>query len=145
MATETIASEFNRDLPDYKTCPKLLIGQKAVVTGSSAGIGKAVAEGLARAGAEVVINYAHDAAGAQAAAKAIENEGGKAIIIQADVSKPDEVKSLFKQTLQAFGTIDILVANSGIQRDAQAIDMTLEQWNEVLSVNLVRAAKLVCR
>jgi glucose 1-dehydrogenase len=136
MATETIASEFNRDLPDYKTCPKLLIGQKAVVTGSSAGIGKAVAEGLARAGAEVVVNYARDAAGAQSAAKAIEDEGGKAIIIQADVSKPDEVKSLFKQTLQAFGTIDILVANSGIQRDAQAIDMTLEQWNEVLSVNL---------
>ena len=64
MATETIASEFNRDLPDYKTCPKLLVGQKAVVTGSSSGIGKAVAEGLARAGAEVVINYAHDAAGA---------------------------------------------------------------------------------
>src|SRR5512132_2787110 len=82
MATETIASEFNRDLPDYKTCPKLLIGQKAVVTGSSAGIGKAVAEGLARAGAEVVINYAHDAAGAQAAAKAIENEGRKAIIFK---------------------------------------------------------------
>jgi glucose 1-dehydrogenase len=136
MAAETIASEFNRDLPDYKTCPKLLIGQKAVVTGSSAGIGKAVAEGLARAGAEVVVNYARDAAGAQSAAKAIEDEGGKAIIIQADVSKPDEVKSLFKQTLQAFGTIDILVANSGIQRDAQAIDMTLEQWNEVLSVNL---------
>jgi len=136
METETTTSEFDRDLPNYKVCPKLLVGQTAVVTGSSAGIGKAVAEGLARAGAEVVINYAHDAAGAQAAAKAIENEGGKAIIIQADVSKPDEVKSLFKQTLQAFGTIDILVANSGIQRDAQAIDMTLEQWNEVLSVNL---------
>jgi glucose 1-dehydrogenase len=136
MATETVASGFNQDLPDYKTCPKLLIGQKAVVTGSSSGIGKAVAEGMARAGADVVINYAHDAAGAQAAAKAIESEGGKAIIIQADVSKPDEVKSLFKQTLQAFGTIDILVANSGIQRDAQAIDMTLEQWNDVLGVNL---------
>ena len=136
MATEAITPEFDRDLPNYKICPKLLIGQTAVVTGSSSGIGKAVAEGLARAGAEVVINYAHDTAGAQAAAKAIENEGGKAIIIQADVSKPDEVKSLFKQTLQAFGTIDILVANSGIQRDAQAIDMTLEQWNEVLSVNL---------
>ena len=72
----------------------------------------------------------------QAAAKTIENEGGKAIVIQADVSKPDEIKSLFKQTLQAFGTIDILVANSGIQRDARAVDMTLEQWNEVLSVNL---------
>jgi glucose 1-dehydrogenase len=107
-----------------------------VVTGSSAGIGKAVAEGLARAGAEVVINYAHDAAGAAAAAKTIESEGGKAIVIQADVSKPDDIKSLFKQTLEAFGTIDILVANSGIQRDARAVDMTLEQWNEVLGVNL---------
>jgi glucose 1-dehydrogenase len=136
MATETITSEFDRDLPDYRTCPKLLVGQKAVVTGSSSGIGKAVAEGLARAGAEVVINYAHDAAGAAAAAKTIESEGGKAIVIQADVSKPDEIRSLFKQTLQAFGTIDILVANSGIQRDARAVDMTLEQWNEVLSVNL---------
>ena len=136
MATETIASEFDRDLPNYKTCPKLLIGQKAVVTGSSSGIGKAVAEGLARAGAEVVINYAHDAAGAAAAAKTIENEGGKAIVIQADVSKPDDIKSLFKQTLEAFGTIDILVANSGIQRDARAVEMTLEQWNKVLSVNL---------
>ena len=136
MATGTITSEFDRDLPNYRTCPKLLLGQKAVVTGSSSGIGKAVAEGLARAGAEVVINYAHDAAGAQAAAEVIENEGGKAIVIQADVSKPDDINSLFKQTLEAFGTIDILVANSGIQRDARAIDMTLEQWNEVLSVNL---------
>jgi glucose 1-dehydrogenase len=136
METETTTSEFDRDLPNYKVCPKLLVGQKAVVTGSSSGIGKAVAEGLARAGAQVIINYAHDAAGAAAAAKAIESEGGKAIVIQADVSKPDEIRSLFKQTLQAFGTIDILVANSGIQRDARAVDMTLEQWNEVLSVNL---------
>ena len=136
MATETITSEFDRDLPNYRTCPKLLVGQTAVVTGSSSGIGKAVAEGLARAGAEVVINYAHDAAGAAAAAKMIESEGGKAIVIQADVSKPDDINSLFKQTLEAFGTIDILVANSGIQRDARAVDMTLEQWNEVLSVNL---------
>ena len=136
METETTTPEFDRDLPNYRVCPKLLVGQKAVVTGSSSGIGKAVDEGLARAGAEVVINYAHDAAGAAAAAKTIESEGGKAIVIQADVSKPDAIKSLFKQTLQAFGTIDILVANSGIQRDARAVDMTLEQWNEVLSVNL---------
>jgi glucose 1-dehydrogenase len=136
MANETITSELDRDLPEYRTCPKLLVGQTAVVTGSSSGIGKAVAEGLARAGAEVVINYAHDAAGAAAAAKTIESEGGKAIVIQADVSKPDQIKSLFKQTLEAFETIDILVANSGIQRDARAVDMTLEQWNEVLSVNL---------
>jgi glucose 1-dehydrogenase len=127
MATETIASGFDRDLPDYRTCPKLLVGQTAVVTGSSSGIGKAVAEGLARAGAQVVINYAHDVAGAQAAADTVASEGGKAIVIQADVSKPDQIKSLFEQTLRAFGTIDILVANSGIQRDARAVDMTLEQ------------------
>src|SRR5512143_4152431 len=98
MATETVTAEFNQDLPDYRTCPKLLVSQKAVVTGSSSGIGKAVAEGLARAGAEVVINYAHDAAGAQAAARTISDEGGKAIVIQADVSKRDEIKSLFEQT-----------------------------------------------
>src|SRR5512139_2183240 len=78
MATGTITSEFDRDLPNYRICPKLLLGQKAVVTGSSSGIGRAVAEGLARAGAEVVVNYAHDAAGAAGAAETIENEGGKA-------------------------------------------------------------------
>ncbi len=132
----TDASQFNTDLPDYKSCPKLLVGQKAIVTGSSSGIGRAVAETMARAGAEVVINYAHDAKGAEAAAKSIADEGGNAIVVQADVSKPEEIKSLFEQAIERFGTIDILVANSGIQRDASAIDMTLEQWNEVLSVNL---------
>ena len=132
----TDANYFNTDLPNYKSCPKLLVGQKAVVTGSSSGIGRAVAEALARAGADVVINYAHDAKGAEAAAKAITDEGGSALVVQADVSNPDDIKSLFTQTLDRFGTIDILVANSGIQRDASAIDMTLEQWNEVLSVNL---------
>lgn len=132
----TDANQFNTDLPNYKSCPKLLVGQKAVVTGSSSGIGRAVAEALARAGAEVVINYAHDAKGAEAAAKTITDEGGTALVVKADVSKPDDIKSLFKQTLDRFGTIDILVANSGIQRDAATVDMTLEQWNEVLSVNL---------
>lgn len=132
----TDTSQFNSDLPNYKVCPKLLVGQKAVVTGSSSGIGRAVAEGLARAGAEVVINYAHHPGGAEEAAQAIADEGGKSITIQADVSKPDDIKMLFQKTLDAFGTIDILVANSGIQRDAATVDMTLEQWNEVLSVNL---------
>ena len=132
----TDANRTNIDLPDYKTCPKLLVGQKAVVTGSSSGIGRAVAEGLARAGAEVVVNYAHDAKGAEEAAQTIADEGGKAIVVQADVSKPEDIKALFAKALDAFGTVDILVANSGIQRDAAAVDMTLEQWNQVLAVNL---------
>jgi glucose 1-dehydrogenase len=132
----TDANQFNQDVPNYKSCPKLLVGQTAVVTGSSSGIGRAVAEGLARAGADVVINYSRDAKGAEAAAKTIADEGGTAIVVQADVSKPDDIKALFDQTLERFGTVDILVANSGIQRDAAAIDMTVEQWNEVLSVNL---------
>lgn len=132
----TDATQFNADLPNYKVCPKLLVGQKAVVTGSSSGIGRAVAEALARAGADVVINYSRDLKGAEAAAKTITDEGGKALIVQADVSKPDDVKSLFKQAIDTFGTVDILVANSGIQRDAAMMDMTLEQWNEVIGVNL---------
>lgn len=132
----TDANHFDTDLPNYKSCPKLLVGQKAVVTGSSSGIGRAVAEALARAGADVVINYDHDAKGAEAAAKTITDEGGSALVVQADVSNPDDIKSLFTQALDRFGTIDILVANSGVQRDASAIDMTLDQWNEVLSVNL---------
>ena len=136
MATETSAPEFNCDMPDYKACPKLLKGQKALVTGANSGIGEAVAIGLARAGADVVVNYVTNPEAAQKVVKAIEAEGTKGIAIEADVSKEAEVQAMFKQAIEAFGTLDILVANAGLQRDASLLDMTVEQWNTVISINL---------
>lgn len=110
--------------------------QVALVTGASSGIGAGVAQALAAAGAAVVINYHSQAAPAEALARKINAEGGRALAIGADVSKEDEVERLFAQTLDAFGTLDILVANSGLQKDAPAADMTLADWNAVINVNL---------
>lgn len=116
--------------------PSLLKGQKALVTGSSSGIGEAVARYLAKAGASVVINYHSDKDEAEQIVSDITSEGGEAIAIGANVAKEDEVKAMFEQMFQHFGTIDILINNAGIQKDAAFVDMTLDQWNLVLSVNL---------
>ncbi len=116
--------------------PHLLKGQKALVTGSSSGIGEAVARHLAQAGASVVVNYHSDKDGAEKIVNDITSQGGEAIAIGANVAKEDDIKAMFEQMFQHFGTIDILVNNAGIQKDAAFVDMTLEQWNLVLSVNL---------
>ena len=134
--TETTAPEFNCDMPDYKACPKLLIGQKALVTGANSGIGEAVAIGLARAGADVVVNYVTNPDAAQKVVEAIEAEGTKGLAIEADVSKEAEVEAMFKTAIEAFGTLDILVANAGLQRDSSLVGMTLAQWNTVIGINL---------
>lgn len=134
--TETTAPEFNRDLPNYKACPKLLTGQKALVTGANSGIGEAVAIGLARAGADVVVNYVTNPDAAQKVVEAIEAEGTKGLAIEADVSKEAEVEAMFNSAIEAFGTLDILVANAGLQRDSSVVDMTLAQWNMVIGINL---------
>lgn len=134
--TETTAPEFNRDLPNYKSCPKLLTGQKALVTGANSGIGEAVAIGLARAGADVVVNYFTNPEAAQKVVGAIEAEGVKGLALEADVSKEAEVEEMFKTAIEAFGTLDILVANAGLQRDSSLVDMTLAQWNTVIGINL---------
>jgi len=123
-------------MPDYKACPKLLKGQKALVTGANSGIGEAVAIGLARAGADVVVNYVTNPEAAQKVVEAIEAEGTKGLAIQADVSKEAEVQAMFKQAIETFGTLDILVSNAGLQRDAALTDMTIEQWNTVININL---------
>jgi glucose 1-dehydrogenase len=136
MVTETKASEFNCDTPDYKACPKLLTGQKALVTGANSGIGEAVAIGLARAGADVVVNYVTNPDAAQKVVEAIEAEGTKGLAIEADVSKEAEVEAMFKSAIEAFGTLDILVANAGLQRDSSLVGMTLAQWNTVIGINL---------
>jgi glucose 1-dehydrogenase len=115
---------------------KNLAGQSALVTGANSGIGEAVAIALGEAGANVVINYVSKPDVAEEVAERIRQNGSKAIAIQADVSKEDQVQAMFQQTIREFGTIDILVNNAGLQRDAPFEDMTLDQWNTVVNVNL---------
>ncbi len=117
---------------------KKLQGQIAIVTGASSGIGAGVAKALAAAGAMVVINHPVEAtqAAAQAVLEQIKSAGDKGIIYQCDVSKEDEVKKMFADVIAQFGTVDILINNAGLQRDSPFQDMTLEQWNFVLGVNL---------
>jgi glucose 1-dehydrogenase len=110
--------------------------QVALVTGASSGLGAGAALALADAGAAVVVNYNTHAEPAEALAERIRQNGGKAIAVQGDVSREDEVEALFARSVETFGALDILVANSGLQRDAATVDMTLADWNQVLAVNL---------
>jgi len=114
----------------------VLARQRALVTGANSGIGKAVAKSLAAAGAFVVVNYVSDEADALQVVQDIENNGGTAMAIYADVSQEEQVKTMFHKMFDACGSIDILLNNAGLQRDAAFQDMTLEQWDFVLSVNL---------
>ncbi len=116
--------------------PYLLKGQKALVTGSSSGIGEAAARHLAKAGASVVVNYYSEKEEAEKIVSDICAAGGEAIAIGANVAKEEEVLAMFELMHRAFGTIDILVSNAGLQKDAALVDMTLEQWNTVIGVNL---------
>src|SRR4051794_5126964 len=127
------AAARNRPAATY---PVVLDGQPALVTGANSGIGKAVALGLAAAGADVAVNYVVDPASAEEVAHAIEAKGRRAIAIKADVGNEDEVKSMFARAVEHFGTLHIAVSNAGLQRDAAFEEMTLEQWNKVISVNL---------
>ena len=110
--------------------------QAALVTGANSGIGEAIAIGLGEAGANVVVNYVVDPASAESVADKIRSFGSKAITLKADVSNEEEVKSMYKAMFKEFGTIDILVNNAGLQRDAHFHEMTLDQWNKVINVNL---------
>ncbi len=115
---------------------RVLAGQKALVTGASSGIGRAVALALGAAGADVVVNYATAADPAEEVAAAIRASGAAAYTARADVSREDEVHVMFAAMIERFGTIDILINNAGLQRDAAFHEMTLAQWNEVIDVNL---------
>lgn len=113
-----------------------LKGQSALVTGANSGIGEAVAIGLGEAGADVVVNYVSKPETAQVVVDKIKSFGSRAIAVQADVSKEAEVKAMFQTMFAEFGTIDILINNAGLQRDAHFHEMTLDQWNKVIDVNL---------
>lgn len=113
-----------------------LSGQTALVTGGSSGIGAAVAQALAQAGAAVGINYAGRKDKADEIAAEIRTRGGKALLLKADVSSEKSVLAMFDKFIAEFGRLDILVANAGLQQDANITDMTLAQWRKVLDVNL---------
>jgi glucose 1-dehydrogenase len=115
---------------------KPLKNQRALVTGANSGIGEACALALGAAGADVIVNYRSDPDEAARVVDRVEENGSRAIAIRADVSREEDVRAMFAETLKQFGTIDILVNNAGLQRDAAFHEMTLEQWNTVISVNL---------
>jgi len=114
----------------------VLAGQRALVTGANSGIGEAIAKGLAAAGASVVVNYVSDENKARQVVESIQAAGGTAMALHADVSKEDQVRDMYESMFAAWSSIDILVNNAGLQQDAPFQDMTLAQWNLVLSVNL---------
>lgn len=115
-----------------------LQNQIAVITGSSSGIGAGIAKSMAASGATVVVNYPFEGALEQANSvlKEITDSGGKGIVYQCDVSKEDQVVKMFRDIVEQFGTVDILVNNAGIQKDSKFTEMTLDQWNAVIGVNL---------
>lgn len=116
--------------------PGILKGQKAIVTGASSGIGKAVARSLGEAGADVVVNYVSDDDPVEEILDSIRELGVEAHGYKADVSDEEQVREMFKWSIEKMGTVDILVNNAGIQVDAPFHEMTLDQWNSVLGVNL---------
>jgi glucose 1-dehydrogenase len=131
---------LSEKLPDVVmpacTMHKVLKGQKALVTGANSGIGRGAAIELGHAGADVVVNYKSGSEQAEEVVREIERCGSRAFAFQADVSDEMQVKAMFARMLDELGTIDILVNNAGLQKDSRLEDMTLEQWNTVISVNL---------
>jgi 3-oxoacyl-[acyl-carrier protein] reductase len=114
-----------------------LQGQVALVTGASKGIGAAIAEQLAVAGAAVVVNYASSRAGAEAVVGRIREAGGKAVAVQADVSRAEDVRRLFAETKKAFGKLDILVNNAGIYEFAPLEAISAGHFHKHFDLNVL--------
>ena len=111
----------------------------ALVTGASRGIGKSIALALAGAGCHIAVNYRQQAAAAEEVRQAIEKLGQRAIVIQADVSVPREVELLVSQTESQLGEVEVLVNNAGIAQSKPVAEITLDDWQKILRVNLTSA------
>lgn len=114
-----------------------LQGKAAVVTGASKGIGTSIAKHLAAEGASVVVNYASSREGAERVVKEIASKGGKAIAVQADVSKSADIQRLFDETHRAFGRLDVLVNNAGIYEFAPLENVTAEHFHKQFNLNVL--------
>jgi glucose 1-dehydrogenase len=113
-----------------------LKGQTAIVTGASSGIGRAIALALGAAGANVIVNYRSGPEEGHAVAETIAGGGSRAAAHRADVADEAQVEAMFARAVELFGTVDIVVANAGMQKDAPIDEMTLAQWQSVIGVNL---------
>jgi glucose 1-dehydrogenase len=131
MQMEAAMASMPRPMMD-----RALEGQRALVTGANSGIGAGVARALAQAGAAVAINYVAGPDKTEMLIDEIRSAGGNAIGVKADVSKEDDVEMMFGSVVEQFGSVDIVVNNAGLQRDASLQDMTLADWNTVIGVNL---------
>lgn len=119
--------------------PLPLEGQVALVTGGNSGIGAAIVRALSSAGAAVAINYVTDPEAAEALVRETRKPGKESIAIRADVGDEAEVEKMFAEVFGHFGALDILVSNAGIQRDKPLVEMSLDEWETVLRVNLTGA------
>jgi 3-oxoacyl-[acyl-carrier protein] reductase len=112
-----------------------LTAKVAIVTGASAGIGRAIAERLAQEGATVVVNYGRSADKAKAVVAGIESKGGKAVAVHADISKIADVRRLIRETVQRFGRVDILVNNAGIALLKPLVETTEQEFDQIFALN----------
>jgi len=136
METPTCYAHLPRPVMPRVPPQKLLLGQKALVTGASSGIGRAIALSLGDAGADVLVNYVSGEDKALALVDEIRSKGARAMAVRADVADEGQVRQMFRQMIDEFGTIDLLVNNAGLQQDAPFHELTLAQWNKVIGVNL---------
>jgi glucose 1-dehydrogenase len=124
------------DFALHPEAARLLTGRRALVTGATTGIGRGTAFEVAAHGAAVAIDYRGKEDEASAMVAAIEGAGGRAIAVQMDISKEDEVSRGFAQAREAFGGLDLVVNNAGVEAPYELVDMPLDEWNRVMSVNL---------
>lgn len=129
--------ELRNEQEGSKVMEQQLSGKVAVVTGASKGIGASIAEHLAGAGAAVVVNYSSSKAGADAVVNRISERGGKAVAIQGDVSKLDDIKRLFAETETTFGKLDVLVNNAGVYEFLPLEAITAEHFHKQFDLNVL--------